>query len=47
MSGILYSVARIGHQLWGTLSKKKFFSPRLAAPNGRGTRSGVGAASRS
>jgi hypothetical protein len=28
MSGILYSVARIGHQLWGTLSKKRFFSPR-------------------
>jgi hypothetical protein len=28
MSGILHSVVRIGHQLWGTLSKKKFFSPR-------------------
>jgi hypothetical protein len=28
MSRILFSVARIGHQLWGTLSKKKFLSPR-------------------
>jgi hypothetical protein len=28
MSGILYSLSRIGHRWWAAVSKQKFFSPR-------------------